>query len=283
MADIQQVIAAGVQLAQYHFLDSNGYIAGTTGTAAAGASGSAMGVILGIQSADVTVPEPDRVPIPGDDTTLGIFQFDSTETPSFTIDVGVHDLGIDAYAQGTNVVNDGDMTFGVLQPSQPTYRDALLILSSVSKSYESDSRGVSKWYHYVIPKVTMQPLGRVTIQGREGAAFRYACIANVSTTRGAGATMRTGTGFEGTESATILPFTSDNRITMQRYVGDNSTTVWNLAKIPASSAIAKTRVYVNGVIRLSGVTISVAAKTLTITPAVATDLPIVVIHEYVNS
>lgn len=283
MADLTQIISAGVQLAQYSFLDSDGYVAGTTGTAATGANGSPMGTILGIQQANVTIPEPDRVPVPGDDTTLGAFQFDSTETPGFNIVVGVHDLGLDAAAQGTNVVLDGSMTLGVLQPSQPTYRDALIILTSVAKSFESDTRGTSKFSHYIIPKVTMTPLGRVDWQGRTDAAFQYACVANVSTTRGHGATMKTGMGYEGTESATVIPVFSDNRITAQRWVGDGVTTVFNIAKKPVTSGVVYNRVYINGLIRLSGVTIDATAKTLTITPAPALSDKIVMYHEYVNS
>lgn len=281
MANVQQIISAGVQLAQYHFLDANGYVAGTTGTVTAGANGSPMGTMLGIQEASATVPDTDVEPVAGDDGTLGTFIFDPTSTPTFTIDIGVHDLAIDAYAQGTNVVNDGDMSYGVLQPQLPTYRDALIILTSVAKSYEATTRGTSKYYHYVLPKVTMHPVGRVAIAGRTAAAFRYSCVEQVSTTRGAGATMKVSV--EGTESGTIIPLTSDNRITMQRFDGDNTTTVWNLAKRPASTAIAKCRVYVNGLIQLSGVTISATNKTVTISPAVATSLPIVVIHEYVNT
>lgn len=280
MPTVQQVISAGVQLAQYHFLD-NGVIAGTTGTVTSGIDGSAMGTMIGIQTAAVTVNEPDRVPVPGDDGVLGTFQFDTTDNPSFTVVVGVHDLGIDAAAQSTNVVSDGSMVYGVLQPSAPTYRDALLILSSVAKSKDSSNSGVSWWYHYILPKVTMTPLGRVTFEGRTDAAFQYACVANPSTTRGHGATMKTTV--EGTESASIIPVQSANRITMQRWVGDNSRTVFNIAKKPYTTGTSYNRVYINGLIRLSGVTIDATAKTLTITPAPATDDVIVLIHEYVNS
>lgn len=277
--DIEQVIAMGVKLGQIHFLDSNGYVAGATGTAASGANGSPMVRLIGIQSASVTVPEGENVSIPGDDTTLGTFPLDSTETPTFNLDVGVENFAIASASQSTNVVDDGDISYMVLQPDQPTYRDALLLLSSDDKSFMPDTRGLSGWYHYCVPKVTMRYLGRVAIESRQGAAFRYQCTVNFSTTRGAGATMKTSV--EGTEAATLIPMTSTARLTIQRWVGDGVTTVWNLDKRPYSTDLAYNRVRVNGNIQLSGVTISQANKTMTISPAVGVGVPIVSYYEWV--
>jgi hypothetical protein len=279
--NVSQIIAAGFELCEYHILDSNGVIAGTAGSIPAVGAIVGAGVVLGVQTANIAVPEPERVNIPGDDTSLGKFQFDSQDTPEFNLVVGAQDLQQEAAFQSMLVESDGDMNMGVLQPFSPTYKDLLLIFTSKTKSYAAASRGTSQYSGYIIAKVQAQPLGRVTFEGRAGAGFQYACIANQSTTWGVGATFQTAV--QGTESAVLRPWSAENRISMDRATGNNVATTFTLNHKPASSAAAKCRIRVNGVQLLSGYTVNATTKVVTFSVAPANNAVVTFTYEWIPS
>ena len=78
MARFTKNIAAGNNFNFLGFIDSRGYLVGSTTSApAAGAAGSPMIRVQGAKTAAPAVPEPEVVQVTGDDTLLGEFEFDS--------------------------------------------------------------------------------------------------------------------------------------------------------------------------------------------------------------
>lgn len=277
--NVNEVISAGFALCEYHILDSNGYIAGSAGVAPDPGNLVGAGRVLGVQNANITVPEPDREPVPGDNTTLGKFQFDSLDTPEFNLVVGAQNLAQEAAFMSMSVESDGDMQMGVLQPDLPTYKDLLLIFTADAKSQASGSRGVAQFTGYIVPKVQAQPLGRVAFEGRTAAGYQYACIANQSTTWGVGATFQSAV--QGTESAVMRPWTAENRISMDRATGNGVKTVWVLSHKPASSSVLKMRIRVNGVKLLTGYTVDVATRSVTFSVAPVNNAVVTFHYEWV--
>lgn len=282
MADsVKEIISAGVELAEFHVLDSGGYISGSTGTVASGAAGAAAGRIRGIQTASVTTPDDELVTIPGDDGVMGAFTFEPDTVPQFTIDVGVQDLDDEAAFQTSRVYQRGNLNMGILQPSGSTLVDMLVILTSKTKAKTPGSDGISRYSGYILPKVNARPKGRVEFAGRQGAVYRYACVANVSDTFGAGETMRADT--FGTESGVIIPWTGLYRLTAHRFTGDGVTTAFTLGKTPATSTAADFQVWINGVVQNSGYSVNTTTKVITFSPAPALNAKIVVAYFFVNS
>lgn len=279
MADnVKTLIAAGFERLDFHILDSTGIAAGTTGTVSQGAAGSAAGRMLGVQTAEIKVGEPDNVNIPGDDGNLGTFEFGPAEIPSFDIIVGVMDLTWEAVFQGTTVFNEGSFSWGVLDPNNPSYADVAFIGVSRAKSKESGTDGVSHYQHVLIPKANVIPLGRDTYQGRTGAGFRYRVQPTRTDSYPWGLTLKDAV--QGTPGGVIFPFTAPNRTTFHRFTGDNGTASFTVAENFATASTNECRVYINTTLTTGGVTPTAGAKTLAIAPAPGTNAKIVVYYQY---
>jgi hypothetical protein len=277
-ANVSEYIAAGFERLEYHQLDSAGIAAGASGSISTGATGAPAARILGVKTSDIVIPEPDIVPITGDDGPLGQFIFPSTTTPGFNIDIGAQDLQDEAYFQQTLIETQGDMSFGILQPKDQGFPDFALIAVSRAKSKMSGSDGVANYMGIIIPKCQIVPLGRVSWTEREGATYRYRVSTTISDAYPWGKTLTDAV--NGTTGGSIMPWSAENRITMHRWSGDGATTAFTLGQTPASSAVAKMRVFVNNTITTGGITISTAAKTLTFSVAPANGAKIVAVYEY---
>lgn len=280
MANLTQWIAAGFERMYYGGVVSN-YLTGSTLTApAAGTTtGSGMGKLDGVQTADVTIPEPEDVPVSGDDDTLGKFTFPSTETPSFTIETGTANLGFDALVQGTTTYADGSFTYGVLQPNAPDFPDICLLLSRRAKSRVTGSIGTAVWEHLLIPKANIIPLGSSGFTGRSAASFRYRVVANKADTFPTG--MAVSDANFATTGGSLFPFTSDNRVTMHRATGNGTATAFTVDYTPASSVITTVnRIWVNGTVATTGVTVTTGTKSYAWGTAPANNAVIVIMYEH---
>lgn len=281
MADnVKQYIQAGFEKLLLHILDDNGNPAGITGVAPTAGTMVGPYEIIGVQTSDIAIPEPDIVDVPGDDDVLGGFIFSAQTTPAFNIDIGTQDLTLEGAVQETNVENDGNISLGVLQPNAPQYRDVMLIGISRAKSKVSASDGVSQYGGIIVPKCNMVPLGRPEFAGRTAANTRYRVKANKSTQTGFGHTFTNAT--HGTEAGVIRPWSAAQRLCVDRGTGDGATVTFPLSHIPRSTSLADVRVRVNGAIQNSGVTVNVANRTLTFSVAPASNAVIIVGYEYVN-
>jgi hypothetical protein len=280
VANLKKSIAAGYERAYWGCLDTAGYVIGQDITAPAAGSdaGSGMGRIDGVKTSAITIAEPETVAITGDDGVLGQFIFPPTDTPSFIIEVGTNDLDLVSKFQGTLTMDTGDISIGVLQPNSPTFPDICLILQRRAKSRASGSTGVSAWEGVIIPKCTIVPLGSDNFTERGAVTFRYKVSVNVSTNFPWGTAVSDSA--NGTDGGVVFPFTAENRLHMHTFIGDGTETDFILTYTPASSALGKVRVYKDGVIQTSGVTITTATKTVAFTVAPASNAKIVVLYEH---
>jgi hypothetical protein len=234
MSGSRSNIAAGTQLAFYGIYDSSGVLKGsTTGTLAQGTAGSGMKQLVGIKRANPGPAQPEDVDITGDDTVLGSIEFGPSETPSFVIESAVFDLDIQAALQGTSVESLGDLRLGVAQPDNAVYPDICLIVQGKAKKFDAGVKGIKAWVGYIIPVCTVIPLDREEYSERTAGVNRYQVNTQVANQKPWGVTIADGD--LGTTGAPLIPFTSDNPITMHTFIGDGATSDYGpVDKTPVS-------------------------------------------------
>lgn len=273
-------ISSGTQLAFIGRVDDTGKFAGISGDVAAGLAGEGMYHVLGIQTANPGPVEPETVNIAGDDTTLGAVQFPPNETPQWVMQVGAFDLTLQSLLQGTAVLDVNGIQMGVLQPNGATMPDVCLIYQAKSKSKDAATDGASIWSGYVVPRANCYPLGRAEFAGRQAANDRYQIVAQLASMLPFGVTIQTST--LGTTGAPLIPFTSDNPITMHRFLTTAAAGPYQLAYRPIAQAktrivhVTQNTVYVPG----ADYTVDAVSRTVTFTPALPANTPIVVLYEF---
>lgn len=231
MSGSRSNIGAGVQLAFYGIYDTAGRLKGsTTGTLATGVVGSGMKQLVGIKRANPGPGEPEEVQITGDDGPIGSIEFGPGETPSFIIESALFDLDIQADMQSTLVQSLQDLRLGVAQPENPVYPDICLIIQSKAKKQDAGVKGIKAWTGVIIPVASVIPLGREEYSERTAGVNRYQVNTQVASKQPWGVTIADGD--LGTTGAPLIPFTSDNPITMQTFIGDGSTDTFTLEKTP---------------------------------------------------
>lgn len=252
-------IAAGNRYALYGFMDEFGFLTGSTPTApSAGATGSAMGQLLGIKTAAPTIPDPDAVQVTGEDGLLGEFDFDSIATRRFTADIAVQDLDADAAMQGTNVQTIGEILMGAGDINDAPELDMCFVFQSRAKKQDAGVKGKKAWSGAIIPLATGKPLGRVQYSEREAAAYRLSIAPQLASYNVWGVSILEAA--EGTTALRQRPFNSEYPIMIEAFTGNGALATFNLSKTPIS--VAKTVVYVDRVAATLA-SISAGAKTFT--------------------
>ncbi len=265
MTAYKELIAAGFNRAFVGVLDSAGYLVGTTKTApAAGApAGSGMIHLVGFQTAALTLNEPERVNIPGDDGSLGQFEFESLEYPGFVMEFGQRNLTFEALCQGTAVHEAGDTNYVAMQPRGRTRPDLCMILQRKSKSRETGTIGTSMFEGVVLSKVTVLPLGSSNFQGRAAAVYRYAVTVNPFDRFPWGEAF--GPTNVDADDAGFLSFSSLNPLVFHRWTGNATEDAFTLTYTPAAESADKVRVFVDGVLQVYTTAYVVDAETKTVT------------------
>jgi len=231
MSGPNRAISAGVQNSWWGRIHTNGNFIGPTGSTANGAT-EGMRQILGIKTANPGPVEPEAVNITGDDTVLGAIDFGPNEVPQFIMETAAFDLDTQAKLQSTLVEVLGDIRLGILQPNNPEYVDIMLIIQAKAKSKDAGSDGTKSWMGYLIPVASGVPLGRAEFNERTPAADRYKVTVQVASKKPWGVSILEAV--HGTTGGALLPFTSDNPITMHYFVGNGSGSTIVLDKTPVS-------------------------------------------------
>lgn len=268
-------IQAGTQRLFWGQVDAFGFFAGTSGSVSAGATGEAMGKMLGIKTANPGPVEPDFVDVTGDDAILGTFAFEPNKLPQFVMELAAHDLNNQALLQGTLVEQLGDINLSVLQPRNAVYPDVCLIIQGKIISKDDATDGAGGWGGYILPRCTVVPLGRGEFAERSPAVDRYKVVVNSSTHKPWGVTIATAD--LGTTAAPIIEFTSDNPLVMERLDGNGVLQTFNLHYTPVSAA--KTRVFDQTAL-LTPSSVDTAAKTFTLGSTPANGDKMIVLYEY---
>ncbi len=235
MASFTKAIAAGNAYAQIGFIDSNGFLVGSATSAPAnGAVGSGLLDITGIKTAAPAVPDPEFVQVTGDDVLLGEFDFESLTSRGFVIETAVGNLELDALLQGTNVVSFGDGKIGALDVLNPAELNAMLIIQSRAKKYNTGVVGQKGWTGVILPLATVKPLGRSGFDERGAAVYRYSVTPQLASNAPWGVTFDD-TNF-GTPGLRHIPFNFENPITMHAHSGNGSLQTFTLTRAPISAA-----------------------------------------------
>lgn len=177
MDNIQRAIASGFDMGMVAKLLTDGHTpGGLTGTIANGASASPSRM-YGVKSANPQLSTPDVVNVTGDDTRLGIFTFDSEESPSFDMSVGEMDMDIIAAVQGTNIYTIASYyDLSLMAPIGREFPDMLLWFVSQAKGRQPGNKGAG-YHSLVMPKSTLTYLGR-NFEERSEATFNWNVVVN---------------------------------------------------------------------------------------------------------
>lgn len=212
----------------------------TGGTLTAPSNGAPNGNpfdhILGVQSASPATPDPDTVQVPGDDELIAEWELPSLSTRRFNIDIAAFDLDQVAQIQNTNVVTFGDGKLGVEDIANLPEVNACIILQGRTKKQDIGVKGRKAYSGVIIPVATVQWLGRVAFNSREGAAYRLSVTPQLADRTPWGVTI---SNLFGASAVRRIPITFDNPIHMQVYRGDGSETDWVTQHTPIS--VAKTK------------------------------------------
>ncbi len=275
--NITQYIAAGFDRCHWWRNDSGGVAAGSAGTVAAGAAGSPSGRLLGIRTADINVPDSVEFTRAGDNQPLGKFLFSATETPGFTMELDAVDQSFIAAIAGLLVQNIGDMSMVPEAAKDLAIVDVGLLFLRDAKSKQSGSDGTSMFEGLLIPQANLYNLGS-PFEFQAGGPHRYRVALQSTNVLPYGATLTNA--LNGTDAAAYERFTFEHRLDVHAYVGDNAQATFVTQYTPAGTTVSKVHVYKDGIRQTSGVTVTQATKTITLSPVPGSGVKTIVAYEY---
>lgn len=279
-ANPTQNVAAGFINCFIGFKDTNGYLKGGTNTApvAGSATGNPMRRLLGVFSSGIPIPASTVTPIPGDNSTLATFIFDSDNLPEFDLDISVEDYTAIAATYTGAIDNLGELSTIMLMPQGAVLADCALIMQSQAKTPPAYS---AAWQGVFVLAAQLTYLGRQQFQSKAAALYRFHGATSMSSMRLPGITFTAARNVY--EAAPLDGFSGENPVVGQRFTGDNSRTAFTLAHTPVTAA--KTIVSINGLLRTATTdyTVTPATNTLTFVTAPGTNAIIVVVHEYTGA
>ncbi len=268
-ANVLEWIAGGFKSAWYTKLDTDGFATGASGTVTAGATFSPGGRIKGARTAPIQLEAPPTVSVLGDNVVYGAFQFAPENVPNFTLELAVNNATFNSRAQSTATRNVGNASVEVIQPQNFSPTDLAMWFIRDAKSQQGSTIGKGLYETILLSKATAYPLG-ANMSQREAANFQAQITINPSAGTPMGYTLSNTV--EQTEVASGLRWTSDYPLFLDATLGTGALTLFGpLTFTPVSTSLSDMYVYVEGIRQTSGVTISVANKTLTFSSPPASD------------
>lgn len=273
-------LGAGLDRVEGHVLDSNGYIAGTTGTVAGGAAGSPGFRLVGAQAFPAAAPSPVTVPIEGDDSYMGGFVYPSAAIRGAKLTAAVQGLDINQILGSGNSYNIGNSSIGFIDVMPFSPVNVALIVTSQAKSQQAGNIGNGIWSGVIIAKCQGIPTGRETFAARQAGAFAWEFVFSPSDRLPWGETFNPTV--HGINTDIFTPWSANYRKAMHRFTGDNATLAFGpLLYTPASTSLLDVVVYKNGYRQTTGVTINATTKFITFGSAPATNDVIAVYYDHV--
>lgn len=277
MAGSQKSVSAGFQQLWLGFLDSNGFLLGSTPTApAAGAAGSGMMRVSGAKTAQITTPERELVQVSGDDGLIAEFDFDPLTSRGFAVELAIQDLLRDGRLNGTPVESIAGGLMGYLDILDAAEYDVCMLLQSRSKKQDAGVVGRKAWSGYYMPLGTAQPLGRGGFDERGAATYRLNITPQRASRNAWGVTMLDDSALD--INAFFRPFSFDYPITLHRWTANGVLTTFNLDVTPVDTTSLAVYSSVGAAQTVNSV--SVASKTLTLNSAPANNLGLVGMVQY---
>jgi len=256
--NIAKLISAGFEEAQIALLNGN-YPMGLTGALTQGSS-AGMYNMLGVQTANVQIPNYEKTTIMGNNRPMGTFLWKPGDLPEFDIDVAVSDADLSAAVEGVKARDLDKWTLHPMQGSDVVFKDCMLLLSTEAQSKESGSDGDSLWYNLLIPKCKLGYVGPQGVNQRGENVFRYHVVVRPIDTYPWGEALSTAN--EGTTGAVIIEWNSENKVSLDTIKVAAATAQITLAYTPAMTTVTANSgliAYKNGA--------SYSASLLTVTPA----------------
>lgn len=280
--NVEKLFSAGVDSVHAGLLNSTGLFSGQSASISNGGDSGPF-VVIGAQSADISIPDLERVNVDGDDGRLGTFLFDSADESNFTFEAGGLDMAVAAATQGTVLRALGDWDVNLIRPGTRTPQQMCWIINSQAKSLESASTGVAGFRVTIIPRLELSYLGPSGQTSRNPHTYRYSAIINPSTTHAWGEALVEGT--DGDTKMDAIEFYAENRVTMHAFVGDNSTDTVTLDYTPAGADTTnKVLVWKDGtqLTKTTHYTVNTGTKVLTFTAGNIPDTgeEVVIVYEY---
>jgi hypothetical protein len=283
LSNTLKVLSGGFRTGWWFYVDSDGYFAGTTGSLVPGATGQAGYYLDGVKSAAYKSVEPLVLLATGEDQPLGQIVEPPQTFPNFDITGSIGDLTLDGLQQNTITMNQGNATFGVIQPYLPNYLDGGLLLMRLAISRDAATLGAGNWDGVLFPKVKMVPMSSNGMKEKSISDFMRHAICNPSTIMPNGIPVNA-TNFQTTNSIEF-PFTSPSKLMYFGWRGTGAVTAFNLPKtsIPGSNLLATG--YPNyttseGVVVTPVVTLVGSSYVFTFSPAPANNARVIALVEY---
>lgn len=237
-------IGAGLRAIYYGVPNSSGYMQGVTTTPATAGTIQRMQRLRGARVVPLSLPDPEVLPVSGDDEPLVQFTFSAENLPNGSMGLAVHDLDFEALVQGTLTETIGNIKFGAISPDGQIRQPLMFMIIRESKKFEGNVKGIVGWEGAFLNSVEVSPVGSEWEQ-RAFNPYNYFMVLSKGARAPYGATYTEL--LRGTTSMPIDPFFSDNPIEVYGGFGDGVTTSYALSNPPVSADGTYTSVFLNGV------------------------------------
>lgn len=205
-------------------------------------SGIASDAVAGLsrlaaaQAADVSIPAPNVVTIPGDDGIDAQFLFDVTELESFEMTVGRSNYGFVNALQGTSTINlQSAISMLPRNPKGRDYPDMFFLLTR--RAQLRDGSTGAGYEHVLVPKATVAYLGSPFETQGEGV-YTYQVTANyVPQTFYGQALGAGGTEVGGKNEMSSFEMYSEYPVTVDVYKSDGTATSFTPSKTPRTGGL----------------------------------------------
>lgn len=278
--NVNSHVSAGFETVHWGLLDSSGRFAGDT--AVANGTSAGAGVIGGVQTANIDIPEPQILDIEGSNTVVSSFLFPPTSKPQFDITHATFNLAFRAATQGTSVYTIGDWEFGMILPKDQDYVQMWLLMTQLAKSQDSGSLDSIGFSHLLL-RCQVFPRGTDGLNtGAQGSADRLAVIVDNTAQYPWGEAFTTGN--QGKVQASIVEVgLTENRLSMHRFTGDGTETEVTLDYTPAAATSDKVAVWKNGtkLTYTTDYTVNTSTKVVTLVSAPTAGDAVVILYEWV--
>lgn len=252
--NLKQMISAGLDSMYLGFADSAGVFAGAVKAPVNGTDSGGFAVI-GPQTANITIPPMERVNIPGSDSRLGTFQFDSDTESAIEFETGALDFDIAAATDNKTLdVIDTNYTLLGLRPGARTPQSMWIVMNVQAKSQASATLGVAHWLIFIM-KGELSYLGPSGIANKGAHLHRWSCLINPSSKYPWDETPADADTYDGWVLA------AENRMRLHRHTGDASDDEMLLSSTPVS--LAKVSVWTNGSILTRTTNYTLSGSTVT--------------------
>jgi hypothetical protein len=177
------VTKAGFDNLQWARRSSAGYLVGSTTVLAAADTGdsASMARYKGALNSNVTLPTPTEVNILGDDTRIAIYQFDSTSSIAFDLEMSVRDFNFIKAFSGLSHVTEAEEVMMPFGATGLTRNGMILQFTSQAKSQDSGTLNTAGFSHLLLFNCEISDLG-AGAANQAGGTWRYRVTANLSDT-----------------------------------------------------------------------------------------------------